>query len=46
VGQLDWYRNIRPWLVDSGVKSGAWCWSTELRVGNMLYVQDMRANER
>jgi len=37
--------NVRPWLVDSGAKSGSGCWSTELSVGDMLYIEDLEVKE-
>ena len=45
VGLFDKYSNICPWLVDGGAKSGSGCWGTELNVGDMLYVQDVRVKE-
>ena len=45
VGLFDKYSNVRPWLVDGGAKSGSGCWGTELSIGDMLYVQDVRVKE-
>jgi hypothetical protein len=45
VGLFDRYRNIRPWLFDSGATSGSGCWGTKLSVGNMLYVEDVLVKE-
>ena len=39
------YRNIRPWLFDSGVKGGSGCWGTELSVGDIFYVEDVLVKE-
>ena len=44
-GLFDRYSNVRPWLVDGGAKSGSGCWGTELSVGDMLYVVDVRVKE-
>lgn len=45
VGLFDKDSNVRPWLVDSGSKSGSGCWSTELSVGDMLYIEDLEVKE-
>lgn len=42
VGLFDKYSNVRPWLVDGGAKSGSGCWGTELSIGDMLYVEEVR----
>jgi hypothetical protein len=44
-GLFDRYSNIRPWLVNGGAKSGSGCWGTELSVGDILYVVDVRVKE-
>jgi hypothetical protein len=45
VGLFDWHRNIRPWFVDSGAKSGSGCCGTELGVwGYVVYSQYVRVN--
>lgn len=45
VDLFDKNSNVRPWLVDSGAKSGSGCWSTELSVGDMLYIEDLKVKE-
>ena len=45
VGLFDKYSNVHPWLVDGGVKSGSGCWGTELSIGDMLYVKDVKVKK-
>lgn len=45
VGLFDQYSDIRPWLVDGGARSGSGCWGTELSVGDMMYIEEVRVKE-
>ena len=45
VDLFDENSNVHPWLVDSGAKSGSGCWSTELSIGDMLYIEDLEVKQ-
>ena len=39
---FDKHSNLRPWLMDGGLRSGSGCWGDELSHGDLLYVQELR----
>lgn len=45
VGLFDKYSNVRPWLVDGGSRSGSGCWGTELSIGDMLYIEEVKVGK-
>ena len=45
VAIFDTASNVHPWLVDGGPRSGSGCWGSELSVGDMLYITELKVKD-